>query len=104
MLIMIGKFTGGAMGVFHVTAIFHFAIFTIHDELHLVLQGGAQREIGLAVNESLERIAHMLERQAREFAVHLAAGTAQHVIKSADADEIFEVLPADLGIEISAPG
>ena len=82
MLVVILDIPVGPKGVFHVAAVLDLAILAVHDQRHAVFDGHVQREIGLSVDERLERIAEMSERKVGQLPRDLAVRRAQNIIES----------------------
>ena len=66
MLVMVLYVACRTEGVFLVTTILDLAVFSVHDELDVVLNRHVEGEVGLAVDEGLERITQMFEGQMGE--------------------------------------
>src|SRR5262245_59872693 len=79
-----------------VATVLDLAIFTVHDERNTVFDGHVQGKIRLSVDERLERIAQMSEREIRQPAGHLAIGRAEHVVETRT-DERIQIATADFG-------
>ena len=102
-LVVVLDFTRRAERVLHVAAVLNLAVFAVHDQRDIVLDGHVQRVVRLAVNEGLERVAQVLRRQPRQLARDLAVRRAKHVVE-ARLDEGIEIAPADLGRLQRRPG
>ncbi len=80
--------------ILHIAAVLDLAILAIHDQRYAVLDGHVQWEIGLPIDERLERIAEVRERQVRQLPRDLAVRRAQNVVETG-CNECVEVPAAN---------
>src|SRR6266851_733197 len=98
MVVMIRDLASGNEGILHVPPIFDLSIFSVHDQLHTVLNRHLHGVVRLSVNEGLERISQVQKRKLGQQPGYFRTRRRQHMIKSSG-DKIVQVRASDGGGE-----
>ena len=96
MLVMVLYFARRSKGVFHVPPILNFAVLAIHDQRDAMMNCHFHREIGLSINERLERVAQMQKRQLGKQSGDFAIWRPQNIVE-AGLNKIVQILAPDFG-------
>lgn len=76
---------------------FEFAIVTMYDQLHIDLHRLMHSIVDIAIDERLKSLPSVLRLGLVHPTRDGAVGRAEKIVEAAEADEIVEVAPPDLG-------